>query len=59
MQPLPAPTSDGLPNLGTLPLGPDEPTLFTDALRRILRHLDDDGAGRQATWIDRFARPNQ
>lgn len=38
--------SDALPTLGTVPLGPDEPELFTDAMRRILRHLDSDGSSR-------------
>jgi hypothetical protein len=43
-----------LPSFGTVPLGPDEPELFTDAMERILDHL-----GGQATSMDRFARPNQ
>ncbi|MDQ1286839.1 MAG: hypothetical protein QG622_404 [Actinomycetota bacterium] len=34
--------SDDLPTKGTIPLGPDEPELFTDAMCRILRHLDTD-----------------
>jgi hypothetical protein len=33
--------SDELPMLGTVPLGPDEPELFTDAMERILRYLTD------------------
>lgn len=37
-----------LPTLGTVPLGPDEPELFTNAMERILDHLGSDefGAGR-------------
>lgn len=35
----PASPADGLPTLGTVPLGPDEPELFTDAMERIIRHL--------------------
>jgi hypothetical protein len=35
-----APPPAGLPTYGTLPLGPDEPELFTDAMRRILSHLE-------------------
>ena len=31
-----------LPMLGTVPLGPDEPELFTDAMGRILDHLNGD-----------------
>jgi hypothetical protein len=38
MQDLPQP--DGLPSLGTVPLGPDEPELFSDAMERILRYLE-------------------
>jgi hypothetical protein len=34
----------GLPNFGTVPLGPDEPELFTDAMERILDHLSTDEA---------------
>jgi hypothetical protein len=35
----PASPGDGLPTLGTVPLGPDEPQLFTEAMERIIRHL--------------------
>jgi hypothetical protein len=35
----PASPNDGLPTLGTVPLGPDEPQLFTEAMERIIRHL--------------------
>jgi hypothetical protein len=38
--------SVALPNFGTVPLGPDEPELFADAMARILDHLlfgDDTG----------------
>jgi hypothetical protein len=41
----------GLPTLGTVPLGPDEPELFADAMERILDHLSDedfDAGGRSA-----------
>jgi len=31
---------DDLPLQGPIPLGPDEPELFADALRRIVRHLE-------------------
>jgi hypothetical protein len=31
---------------GTLPLGPDEPELFSDAMRRIITHLERDDARR-------------
>jgi hypothetical protein len=44
--------TDGLPTLGTIPLGPDEPELFDDAMRRILRHLDDDRQGRHVAGRD-------
>jgi hypothetical protein len=39
-------SADGLelPTLGTVPLGPDEPELFTDAMERILDHLSADEA---------------
>jgi hypothetical protein len=37
----PASPTDGLPTLGTIPLGPDEPELFADAMARIIRHLGD------------------
>jgi hypothetical protein len=40
--------SDALPNLNTVPLGPDEPELFKDAMRRILRHLDNDRPPRRS-----------
>jgi hypothetical protein len=36
-----SPPPDALPGLGTVPLGPDEPELFSDAMERILRHLAD------------------
>jgi len=45
MPPYGAPTVtplDELPMLGTVPLGPDEPELFTDAMGRILDHLNGD-----------------
>jgi len=35
----PAGPSVGMPLFGTVPLGPDEPELFTDAMERILDHL--------------------
>lgn len=38
--------SDGLPTLGTIPLGPDEPELFVDAMARIIRHLGPEGPRR-------------
>ena len=34
-----------LPHQGAVPLGPDEPELFVDAMHRIARYLD--------TWSDR------
>lgn len=37
----PTPPTDGLPTLGTIPLGPDEPELFADAMARIIRRLGD------------------
>ncbi len=39
-------SSDAFPTMGTVPLGPDEPELFRDAMVRILRHLDDDLQGK-------------
>jgi hypothetical protein len=38
-----------MPTLGTVPLGPDEPELFTNAMQRILETLgadDQPGGGR-------------
>ena len=42
----PSQPSEGLPTLGALPLGPDEPELFTDAMERIIRHLGDEPGPR-------------
>jgi len=46
-----APQSVTLPTLGTVPLGPDEPELFTNAMVRILEHLGNEdvaaGPGRR------------
>jgi hypothetical protein len=44
---MPASPTDGLPTLGTIPLGPDEPELFADAMVRIIRHLEDRKAPRR------------
>lgn len=44
----PASPTDGLPTLGTVPLGPDEPELFTDAMERILHHLGSQQNGRRS-----------
>jgi hypothetical protein len=30
----------GMPTFGTVPLGPDEPELFANAMERILEHLE-------------------
>lgn len=44
----PASPTDGLPTLGTVPLGPDEPELFADAMERIILHLGSPSHGRRA-----------
>ncbi len=48
--PPPAPSDGtpgkGMPTFGTVPLGPDEPELFTDAMERILDHLSSDDFDR-------------
>lgn len=41
--------NDGLPTMGTVPLGPDEPELFADAMARIIRHLGDRKAAAGTT----------
>ena len=72
--PAPGPSRSVQRAHGTLPLGPDEPELFTDAMRRIITHLEQDDHRRrqaqprtpatrpapaQTTWTDRLASPNQ
>jgi len=67
--PLPVPAesrSVGSPIWATVPLGPDEPELFSDALQRIIHRLEQVSAEQvsagqpgQATWSDRLASPNQ
>jgi hypothetical protein len=47
----PSSPADGLPTLGTVPLGPDEPELFADAMERIIRHLGSQPTGRRATSL--------
>jgi hypothetical protein len=49
------------PLLGAVPLGPDEPELFSEAMGRILHRLAQGSAGQsgQATCTDRLASPNQ
>jgi len=42
----PGSPADGFPTLGTVPLGPDEPELFAEALERIIRHLGDSSSTR-------------
>jgi len=42
----PASPTHGLPTLGTIPLGPDEPQLFAEAMERIIRRLGEPGASR-------------
>jgi hypothetical protein len=37
--------------MGTVPLGPDEPELFTDAMERILRHLGEKPSGCRAAGL--------
>jgi hypothetical protein len=49
--PQPASPTDGLPTTGTVPLGPDEPELFADAMQRILRHLGDTPPGRRTPGL--------